>query len=62
MCLDGLCSHVVVLGLCEVVLVSYVDAVTDACTVVFVCMLRECEDNSNAGVGDGRCVWGECRA
>ena len=29
--------------------------------VLQVCILRECEDDGNAGVGDG-CACGECRA
>ena len=57
MCLCDLCSHVVVFcRVCEVVLVPYVVAVV-AMTVVrvlfalHVCILRECDDNDNAGVG-----------
>ena len=44
---------------CEVVVVAYVDAVvtvTVMCVLLFVlhlCMLRECEGDGNAGVGDG---------
>ena len=48
--------------MCEVVLVPYVDAVV-AVTVVHVllfvlhvCMLRGCEGDDNAGVGDGGVV------
>ena len=43
----------------EVVLVPYVDAVVAATVlhvllfVLHVCMLRECEGDGNAGVGDG---------
>ena len=43
-------------SVCEVVLVTC--AVTDVCAVIVwgVSMLRECEGDSNAGVGDEGCV------
>ena len=34
-------------------MVPYVVAVTVMCVLLFVCMPRECEGDSNAGVGDG---------
>ena len=56
-CLCGVWGHLAGFGISEVVLVPYVDAV-DAVTVMrvllfvlHVCMLRECEGDSNAGVG-----------
>ena len=61
----GLCAclvSVVIWSVCEVVLVHYVDLVV-VVTVMHVlllvlqlCMLRECEDDGNAGVGPVR-VW-----
>ena len=48
-------------SICEVVVVPYVDAVVTVTKmrvllfVLHVCMLRECEIDGNAGVGDG---WG----
>ena len=44
------------MSVCEVFLVSYVDAVTVMRVLLFVlhvCMLRDCEGDGNAGVGNG---------
>ena len=52
MSLFCVCSHL--WFVCEVVVVLYVDevvAVTVMCVLLFVCMLRECEGDGNAGVG-----------
>ena len=56
----GLCPCVV--SVCEVVVVPYVDAVVAVTVmrvllfVLYVSMLRECEGDGNAAVGDGGVV------
>ena len=72
LCLCGVCSSVVVLGLsCEVVVVPYVVGAVVAVTVmpctvvcvvcVFAARLLGCEGDGNAGVGSGGgCGWDEC--
>ena len=39
-------------------MVPFVVSAVIAC--VFVCVLRECERDSNADVGPGKCGYGEC--
>ena len=55
-------------SVCEVVLIPYLSAVVTVTVmrvllfVLHVCMMRECESDGNAGVGDGGGGCGECMA